>query len=425
VSTFKKLALATGLCAIGAIGCSAALAQTTDGFHTIQVFPVVTDSTSFAQRFHFRNPNTATVNISATYLPGTGTTGVQITCPTFSIAAGADRTFTSLRAICPALAAGSQFGMLYTYEIDSANLPYAAYSRVANPQGNGFSIEAFPGSTFTSATSTVTGVRRLAASGGNPAFQTNCFVGNMLDLAPADTTVTETEVTVFSSTGAQLGATTRFALAPGKLTRIVDVFAAVGAPAGNHDNARVRFWEYGDDEPGLISFCTVQDNTSFGADFRIAKQESEPGGLPSPQDDHVLRNSTVSSDALRTFEIGAGASASNTHVVYVKHPDWFQCELIDPATSVRALSAYGLEMRMTASNGTTIIAGGSGAENFGETYMGDKTDRNLGSNTRYLIQVESNGANTASARPYRLRCQSGSGHSQMDTIAYKEVVNRF
>ena len=32
-----------------------ALAQSTDGYHAVQVFPIVVDSASFAQRFHFRS----------------------------------------------------------------------------------------------------------------------------------------------------------------------------------------------------------------------------------------------------------------------------------------------------------------------------------------------------------------------------------
>ena len=142
--TFRKLALATGLCAMGAIGASTAFAQSNDAFHSIQVFPVAVDTASFAQRFVFRNPNSVAVSISPTYLPGTGTSqALALNCPDFSVSAGSDRTFSSLRSICPALAAGSQFGMLYTYETNTANLVYSGFSRVSNPQGNGFSVEAF------------------------------------------------------------------------------------------------------------------------------------------------------------------------------------------------------------------------------------------------------------------------------------------
>jgi len=437
VNTFKKLAIAAGLCAAG-FSSHQALAQTTDAYHSIQVFPVVVDTASFTQRFTFRNPNAASVTISPTYFPGTGTAqATALSCTSFVLAAGSDVTFNTLRDICPALAAGSNFGFLYTYEINAANLPYAGFSRVANPQGNGFSVEAFAASNFSAANSTVAGVRRLAASGGAPAFQTNCFVANLNELTASGVTDTEVDVTVRSSAGAVLGATTTFPLVPGKLTRLLDVFAAVGAPGGNHDNARVTFVEFGTGEPSIMSFCTVQDNTSFGADFRIAKQELPGGGLndgPGPQDDHVSRSSTIAEDmplnnggvatVTRAFSIPAGGFA-NTHVMYFKHPDWVQCEIIDPLTGVRAVNGYGLEMRMLAGDGSTVLAGGDDLQGFGEYYLGDKQDRNNGANGRYSIEVENNGFGFANIRPYRLRCKSGSGHSGGDMVRFNDAADRF
>ena len=235
---------------------------------------MVVDSGSFAQRFSFRNPNSATINISPKYFPAVFTTqAVAFNCPLFTIAPNGDRTFNSLREMCPALAAGSQFGYLYTYEVDAANMPYSAYSRVSNPQGNGFSVEAFPAHTFTAAEATITGVRRLAAAGGAPAFQTNCFIGVLNDFTGPSNPANDFFVSVYNGEGAQVGATTSFQIEAGKLIRLLDVFAAVGAPAGNYDNARVRIRESGTGEPGVMSFCTVQDNSGFGADFRIGKQE--------------------------------------------------------------------------------------------------------------------------------------------------------
>ena len=156
-----------------------ALAQSTDGYHSIQIFPVVVDTASFTQRFNFRNPNDASVTITPKYYPASGTTAAITTCPDIVIAAGKTATFTSLRQVCPSLAAGSQFGFLYTSELSPSSLPYAGFSRVANPQGNGFTVEAFPAHTFTSADSVINGLRRKAAGPSNPAFQTNCFMGNL------------------------------------------------------------------------------------------------------------------------------------------------------------------------------------------------------------------------------------------------------
>src|SRR3990167_4056360 len=189
VITLKKLALAASLSAAGTLGATTAFAQSTDGFHAIQVFPVVVDTASFTQRFTFRNPNATSLSIAPTYFPGTGTaTANSVPCPAIVIAADSDKTFNTLRDVCPALAAGSNFGFLYTSSNNVA--AYSGFSRVANPQGNGFSVEAFSANTFTSATSSVSGIRRLAAGGGAPAFQTNCFVANLNDVVPEAVPVT-------------------------------------------------------------------------------------------------------------------------------------------------------------------------------------------------------------------------------------------
>lgn len=409
-------------------------AQTTDGYHAIQVFSVVVDSASFTQRFTFRNPNTTNaLVISPQYFPGTGTSQpTPITCPDIIVPISGEAVVASLRDLCPALTAGSQFGYLYTFENGGYARPYAAFSRVSNTAGNGFSVEAFPAHTFTSAESTVIGVRRLAAAAGRPAYQTNCFIGNLNDVTAPVTPVTTTiTATVYSNAGANLG-NVAINLMPGRLTRLLDIFATAGAPAGDYDDAIVRFVESGVGEPGLVSFCTVQDNSSFGADFRIAKQEfgDSPTDVGS-KDGNVRRNSFMSADvatsagAGRAFTILAGALGINVHVMYFRHPDWVQCELIDPGTGVRALPGYGLEMRLVDPDGVTVLAGGNDVTGFGRVYLGDKTERNFGANSRYTIEVESNGGNAGSDRAYTLHCQSGSGHTAADMIRYNDQTLRF
>ena len=431
LTTLRILACAVLLALCGP---APAWAQTTDGYHAIQVFPVVVDSASFTQRFTFRNPNTTNaLVISARYFPGTGTSQpTPITCPDIIVPISIETVVASLRDLCPALTAGSQFGYLYTFENGGYARPYAAFSRVSNTAGNGFSVEAFPAHTFTSAESTVIGARRLAAAAGRPAYQTNCFIGNLNDVtapvAPVTTTIT---ATVFSSAGATLG-NAAINLEPGHLTRLLDIFAAAGAPAGDYEDAIVRFTESGVGEPGLMSFCTVQDNSSFGADFRIAKQEF--GDAPTDvgaKDGNVRRNSYLSVDVAtsagpgRAFAILAGPLGINVHVMYFRHPDWVQCEIIDPDTGVRALPGYGLEMRLVDPDGVTVLAGGNDVTGFGRMFLGDKTVRNFGANSRYTLEVEGNGSNTGANRPYTLHCQSGSGHSAADMIRYNDQTLRF
>jgi hypothetical protein len=173
----------------------------------------------------------------------------------------------------------------------------------------------------------------------------------------------------------------------------------------------------------------VQESATLGADFRIGKQERGAGGLSYPgdiigsQDNHVARETLVSADGVgRQFEIGTGNSA-NTHVVYFRHPDYMQCELVDSGNA-RLLPSAGLEMRMLDQEGA-VLAGGAGVTGWSDLYLGDKDERNGGSNTRYTIEVESNGQNAGAVRAYALHCRSGSGHSLGDLVRYKEAVNRF
>ena len=410
-----------------------ALAQTTDGYHSIQIFPVVVDTASFTQRFNFRNPNDVQVSITPKYYPAQGTSSGILTCPDIVIQGGKTATFTSLRQICPSLAAGSQFGFLYTSELSPSSLPYAGFSRVANPQGNGFSVEAFPAHTFTSADSVINGLRRRAASGPNPAFQTNCFIGNLNEVTASGPSTTPVEYTLYNSASTVIGSGT-VNLAPGAYVRLLDVFAAGGAALGDYDDAQMKVVELNNNvdlgEPGIISFCTVQDNTSFGADFRIAKQEVGNGGMAYPgdslgaQDNHVARETLVDADAVgRAFEIGTGASA-NTHVIYFRHPDYVQCEVINPSTGLRAVAGYGLEVRLLDPDGV-VVAGGDNITGWSDVFLGDKTERNGGANTRYTVEVEDSQVNTGAVRAYQLQCRSGSGHTLGDLIRYKESIGRF
>jgi hypothetical protein len=184
-----------------------------------------------------------------------------------------------------------------------------------------------------------------------------------------------------------------------------------------------------------MGFCTVQDNTSFGADFRIAKSEYGICGAESctwdnPMDQHVNRDSDSGQDAQlpgevsgRAFSIPAG-SWQNSHVFYFRHPDYIQCELLDPETHLRLSVSYGLEMRLTRTGGS-VLAGGNDVTGFGRYYLGDKRAT---SNTRYVIQVEGNESLDAPApgvRPYLIQCRSGSGHTPGDTVRFNAPIDQF
>ncbi|MBC7657976.1 MAG: hypothetical protein H7147_12505 [Frankiaceae bacterium] len=430
MKSFVKPTLAALSLLLGIVGHSA-LAQTTDGYHTIMVFPLVVDTASFTQRFQFRNPNDEAINIETKYFPANGTAqAAPLSCNPVNVAAGKMTVVLTLKALCPGLnPVGSHFGFLYTRESSATkSLPYTGFSRVANPQGLGYTVETFPPHTFTSADSAVIGIRRLAATASTPAYQSNCFVGNLNDVNAITQTNLRVHYTVYDDTTAKV-AEGDINLLPGKMQRMLDVFSYAGLGAvANYNDAQITFQEFSDvasDEPGMMAFCTVQDNTTVGSDFRIAKQERGAGVLGYPgdrvgaQDNHVNRETLVTADGLsRQFTILPGAN-SNTHVMYFRHPDYIQCEIL--IGGVRADPSYGLEMVLRNQDGDDI-AGGQDQTGWGRLYLGDKTQVNGGSNSRYTIEVQDAERNTGATRPYTLHCQSGSGHTLGDLIRYHEPI---
>ena len=427
---FLRPLLLAPVLACGAVPLVAS-AQTTDGFHRYLVFPVVVDTASFTQRFSLLGMQGGG-NVQVDYYPATGTTqATPIDCGLKDLSAS---PFASLRALCPTLAAGSQFGMLVLRGGPAtSSRRLAGHSRVSNPQGQGFSVEAFPLHTFASAYAVATGLRRLAAGAGTPAFQTNCFVGHMPEFGTPSGSTTTVRVTIEKFDGSVIGSAD-VPVQPGQLTRLLDVFAATGAPAGDHPDAAARFAILSPlpAKAALVAFCTVQDNTSFGADFRIAKQEGGPLGVAGAKDD-MARHVTYETASIKVglpngnfetqpFSIAAGDNV-NTHVFYFHNPDIIGCALYDPVMSAPIDSTYGLEMRLSRDG--AVVAGGNDVTQFSNYYTKDKPEYLLSENGRYTLEVESNGSNNASVRAYALRCTSGAGHTRGEITRYREAGVRF
>ena len=423
--------LRASMCALALAATAApmaARAQSTDGFHAIQVLPVVVDTASFVTRLTFTNPSSSTRTYRAYYIPAEGTSqAAELDCGTFSLAAGEARTFNNLREVCTALPGGSQFGTLHT--MVAAPVPgtglisFTAYARVENPHGIGFSVEGFPAHTMTGATVEVAGLRRRAATAGSPAYQTNCFVGSLHHEAPnTSATGTVVEYDLVDGNG-DLLAVGEIDVPPGKMVRVLDIFAHAGLPNGDFDNAQIFFYRGG--TPNVVAFCTVQDNTSFGADFRIGKQfygfSMAQGGAGSPfaQDDHVMRRTeTMASIPLtdgaggivaQPFVIPANGG-SNAHLIQFRKPDWASCDVVQPGT---LMPLSGLEIRLLYGN--TVIAGGNDVNYFAPVYLGDKYGYDR-TNSRYILEVEGREPGSGADTPYMLRCRSGSGHSQPDLV---------
>lgn len=417
--TFTALARfpAALACCLGACLVPGASAQTTDAYHALQVLPIVVDTASYAQRIVVRNPYDEAITLGARFEPAEGTAqAVALTCPGFEVPPKGERTFASLRELCPALAAGSNFGMLrFNHAFPGV---YSVYSRVSNPAGEGFSVEAFPAHVFTSATSVVTGLRRSAAAAGTPAFQSNCFLGQLGSYGgAAASTPTTLELSLRGSDGALLGSTT-VETVPGKLVRLLDVFAAAGAPAGDHVDATATVRTLGDPGPAIVAFCTVQDNTHFGADFRIAKQELAWGSVVGSQDLGAIRNLPLSkslrfSDDSEDYFALAPGQAANAHLFFFKHPDIVSCSLF--------YGGQDLEIRLRAPPATgeqwETVAGGNDVSVFIGVYLGDKPARGQGANVPYLLEVERRGPVTDAWVTYSLICFSGSGHTGGQKVA--------
>ena len=416
-----------------------ARAQNTDGFHGFLVFPVVVDSASFTQSFAFRSTSISPVMVP-TFYPADG--GAPIPCPAFGVTSLAgNATAASLRTLCPAIPPGSTFGMLTIVPLESGPSPgnpqlVSGFSRVSNPAGAGFNVEAYPFHAFTSAYASVTGLVRRAASPAGPAMQTNCFVG-MMPSVSGSTAATKAWVALGDQAGNALGSPIEISLAPGKLVRLLDVFASVGAPAGDHANAVMRMGPampiaHGD--TALLGFCTVQDNTSFNADFRMAKAEFLSTCLlecdwQGPMDQTALRETLDGAElplpgqAARSFVLPAG-EFQNTHAYYFHHPDTIDCSLRAPLFHEPLAGTAGVEMRLLDEQGNTI-AGGNGTVWFGGLQLGDKMTRGRGANARYFLQVERSGDNAGSAVAYEIYCVSGSGHTPGDLVRHQVALDQF
>ena len=425
---------------LGGLACASFLpparAQSTDGYHVIQVFPIVVNTGSFAQSFVFANGRPGSATVTPRYFPADGTSATSMTCPDFTITEQT-RSFQSLLELCPALPAGSQFGSLVlTSHVAGADYgaghPFSGFSRVSNPQGNGFSVEAFPAHTFTMGYASVPGLRRRSATPTSPAFQTNCFIGQIGALGGAGHPV-QVQMSLTDAQGGTIN-TDMLNLAPGKLVRLLDVFAYFNAPQGDYEDAVFRFGPMGaPDHPGLLGFCTVQDNTSFGADFRIAKAGLNLGGessdWTSPGDNHVNRVSSTRQDMVLPGEsdgrwYGLEPGQQNSHVFYFRHPDAVACRLYSQGFGRALTPADGLEMRLVDRLGN-VVAGGDGVAGFGQVFMGDKESRGQGFNTRYAIQVENTKPPGGTYVAYSVECESGSGHTPGDLTRYQAPLDEF
>jgi hypothetical protein len=143
-----------------------------------------------------------------------------------------------------------------------------------------------------------------------------------------------------------------------------------------------------------MAFCTVQNNTTFDADFRFAKEDN-----PADQrNDKTAFSSTTGQGVVLSIP---DANTQHELGMYLQHPDWVQCALSGTAS-------VDLEMRLKDPDGN-IVAGGNDVQSFGEVYLGERSTRNNGVNGLWTLEVENHGVAVAFPKSYGVSCQSGNG----------------
>ena len=395
-------------------------AQTTAGAGSVVVIPLVSHSTSFKSEIFVRNDQTTAITLNVRFYdrllsPPPG----QRPCSTLSVPASTTVSFT-LDTQCTFNPANSHSGMLVLEDTTGTykNNSFYAFDRTQDPTGIGLSVEGFPVGNFSGQNASVIGLKRVAAA---PGYQTNCFVGALGEAV-------DYTFKVFNSAGTQLGSTQSGSLVPYQTVKFDDIFAAVGAASGDYLNARARFSATDTDPnaPALVGYCTVQENSTFGADFRIAKSRdgldrrqkrlmcyaTDPADSTCQTVDPVLANQTqLPSTTLR-----------NIHWLFLAQPDFVKCDLVSPHLA-------DLEMRLRVAddvyNGSTVFvpsapydtnppytAGGAGLTGF-YIFTGHRSQVSQGQITRWFIDVQARSGASAGDFPlaYGIVCTGGNGVS--------------
>ena len=382
-----------------------------DGAGTQIIIPLVASTPSFASEISLKDESGTSSTVSMQFVEGLSSASPGVTlCSSIALAPFEVKTVT-LASQC-ALGAGGHFGYVLL-KGSASNKWFFAFSRTANPQGIGFSVEGYPighiggGDPF----SEVGGIKRKAATATLPAFQSNCFVATLDD--PVDY-----EISVDDANGSGTVAGT---LAPFQLQRYLDIYTAAGAPAGDHDNTTVTFAKTDPSQfPNtLIAFCTVQDNTSFGADFRIAKtlNEADPGKFR-------LNCFGVSFSATPGACAGAGslqpsapqvpnATTKIRMITQIHAPDTINCSIVS--------NSANLEMRLVRESDGAIVAGGDGATSVTWS-TGKRSAIGAGFHQYYWLEVGAQAA-TGVAIPFGIQCTSGNGMA--DPLDVQSVTDDF
>lgn len=269
----------------GALGATPAVAQTALASSKTIVFPVVANTSTFTTTVTLYNPNNLDVTVGLDYFDANNTAVPgQKPCGDLLVPANGSVAFT-LASQCTLDPSTSHFGPLIVSDIAAASEIFG-YSRTQNNASAGFSIEGFPSENFATDTTNVTGL--AGSTNPAPTYQSNCFVTAQADPITYD-------MKLFDGNGTQIGSTVSGSLNAFEQIRYLDVFSptvAAAPTATDFSNVRAEFTRTSTGAQQMVAFCTVQDNATFGADFRIAKAltPTPPPPPPPPVGDLVLRS---------------------------------------------------------------------------------------------------------------------------------------
>jgi hypothetical protein len=414
MNAFRKSALSMLGVALLCFFSAAASAVTTAGTSSSIVLPVAAKTSSFETEVFVFNRNQYAISVDVLYYEANGLASPgQKTCNLLSLAANETKSF-KLADQCPVLNDGaSHFGLMVLRDHAAQKLgTFYGYSRVQHVTTlQGFSIEGFPEHVFSGSTAYSTGLKRNGPS-PDPSFpylyQSNCFVGSVGDPVGY-------RIRLFDGSGTKIGNDITGSLQPYQLIRYLDIFTVAGIPTGELTNVRVEFDETNTDSNNggrsFIGFCTVQDNKSLGADFRVAKSLDSANaslrklrcrGTGAVNDYGSIDGTCQPIANPATISIPNGATLHRWSM-FVHHPDYIKCTIL-------GANDNQLEMRLLDPAGAKV-AGDTAVSSFYVETKARQEEIVDGVQAFWSLDVQARNAGQLTALGYGLECRSGSGIS--------------
>lgn len=382
---------------IVAAGIGAAQAQSTAAAGSVIVVPLVAQTVSYSTEVTVRNPNLSSpIVLSVRYYEAINAAAPGlVTCAPLLVAANEAKAFT-LQDQC-GVSGASHFGLLVLEDaaVQKTNV-FFAYSRTQTPGGNGFSVEGFPVGAFSGAPAEVVGLKRQTAA---PTYQSNCFVGALGEALNYQITLRQGV-----SNGVLIGGAIAGTLQPFEMKRFLDVFTGpdgANAPDTDYSNVRANF-SVTSGAQALIGFCTVQESTFFGADFRIAKSLD----ASNDRERHVA---CIGQDSCGTVSVIQPEQILNTglkniYSAIITQPDYVSCELVGPRASELQMRLRDWSDPVTSPQ----VAGGTNQTSF-YAFTGHRNAVASGKATRWFIDVAARAPGATVPINFGITCRSGNG----------------